>query len=173
MIVYNQAFDLYHAIFRILHFLNRFQEGDIIEVDRLRIWDFYLLFPNKINEIRLKKYESDIRKIKKEFIKDSDNPYEMITDERKVFDRIKPYELNALNCIASYGIIDKEALKQQRVLITNKQILNDFISQIQELSRKESNVISLMALHFFDVSLFGVDGLKNRTNLMESKYDAE
>lgn len=102
MIVYNQAFDLYHAIFRILHFLNRFQAGDIIEVDRLRIWDFYLLFPNKINDIRLKQYESEIRKIKKEFIKDSDNPYEMITDERKIFERIKPYELNALNCIASY-----------------------------------------------------------------------
>lgn len=54
MIIYNQAFDLYHCIFRILNFLNRFNPSDIIEVDKLRIWDFYFLFPNKVYDIRLK-----------------------------------------------------------------------------------------------------------------------
>lgn len=172
MIIYNQAFDLYHAIFRILHFLNHFQEQYIIEIDRLRIWDFYLLFPNKIDSIRLRQNDSEVRRIKKEFIKESNNPYEIINEERKVFERIKPYQLNALNCIASYGIIDKELLKQQRIKIINKSILNDFVSQLKGLSPKEYNVISLMALYFYDISLYGKDGLKNRTNLMESKYDA-
>lgn len=172
MIIYNQAFDLYHAIFRILHFLNHFQEEHIIEIDRLRIWDFYLLFPNKIDSIRLRQNDSEVRRIKKEFIKESNNPYEIINEERKVFERIKPYQLNALNCIASYGIIDKELLKQQRIKIINKSILNDFVSQLKGLSPKEHNVISLMALYFYDISLYGKDGLKNRTNLMESKYDA-
>jgi hypothetical protein len=173
MIIYNQAFDLYHAIFRILHFLNHFQENDIIEVDRLRIWDFYLLFPNKINDIRPRQNDSEIRRIKKAYIKDSNNPYEIITDDRKIFERVKPYQLNALNCIASYGIVDKESLREQRILIINKKILNDFVSKINELSPKESNIISLMALYFYDMSLYGANGLKNRTNLMESKYDAE
>jgi len=172
MIVYNQAFDLYHTIYRFLQFLNRFESGVIIEIERLRIWDFYLLFPSKVHEIRLKQNESDIRKIRKEFIKDVNNPYERISEDRKIFEKIKPYQLAALNCIASYGIIDKTLLNQQRILIIQKDILTDFVHNIEELSPKEKNIISLMTSHYFQLSLFGLDGLKNRTNLMESKYDA-
>lgn len=172
MIVYNQAYDLYHTIFRFLQFLNRFEKGELIEIEKLRIWDFYLLFPSKIHSIRLKQNESDIRQLKKRFIKDSNNPYEVITENRKVFEKLKPYQLAALNCIASYGIIDKSLLKQHRISILNKNILNEFVEKYDELSDNEMNVISLMTSHFNQMSLFGADGLKNRTQLMESKYDA-
>lgn len=172
MIVYNQAFDLYHTIFRILHFLNKFENGEKIEMERIRIWDFYLLFPSKIHEIRLKQTESDIRKLRKEFIKDSNNPYEKIYENRKVFEKIKPYQLAAINCIASYGIIDKLSINQQIVKILNKEILKEFVNNFDELTPKEQNVISLMTSHFNQISLFGTDGLKNRTSLMESRYDA-
>lgn len=173
MIIYNQTFDLYHCIFRILNFLNRFNPSDIIEVDKLRIWDFYFLFPNKVYDIRLKQNESDIRKLRKQYIKQTNNPYEIIFEERKIFKKLKPYQLSALNCIASYGIVNKEMLTQQRITIENKELLNEYISKFGELSPREKNVISLMTSHFYNISLFGKDGLKSRTNLMESKYDAE
>ncbi len=172
MIVYNQAFDLYHTIFRLLHFLNKFENQTILEIERVRIWDFYLLFPSKIHEIRLKQDEADIRRIRKEFIKDSNNPYERITENRKIFEKIRPYQQAALNCIASYGIIDKSLLNQQRISIINKDILIEFVNNFEELTPKEKNVIALMTSHFNQVSLFGTDGLKSRTNLIESKYDA-
>lgn len=172
MIVYNQAFDLYHTIFRLLHFLNKFENQSVLEVERLRIWDFYLLFPSKIHDIRLKQDESEIRRIRKEFIKDSNNPYERITENRKIFEKIRPYQQAALNCIASYGIIDKSSLNQERISIVNKDILIEFVNNFEELTPKERNVITLMTSHFNQISLFGTDGLKNRTNLIESKYDA-
>ena len=172
MIVYNQAFDLYHTIFRFLQFLNKLEKDAVIEIERLRIWDFYLLFPSKIHEIRLKQNEADIRTLRKDFIKDSNNPYERISDNRKIFEKIKPYQLAALNCIASYGIIDKSLLNQHRVSVLNAEVLNGFVRNFEELSPKDRNVIALMTSHFNQVSLFGTDGLKNRTNLMESKYDA-
>ncbi|MGK0379647.1 MAG: hypothetical protein ACJA1Z_003475 [Patiriisocius sp.] len=172
MIVYNQAYDLYHTIFRFLQFLNRFDKDELIEIEKLRIWDFYLLFPSKIHSIKLKREESDIRQLKKRFIKDSKNPYERITENRKVFEKLKPYQLAALNCIASYGIIDKSLLNQHRISIVNKTILTEFVEKYEELSDNEKNVISLMTSHFNQLSLFGIDGLKNRTKLMESKYDA-
>jgi hypothetical protein len=171
MIVYNQALDMYYTIFRFLHFLNRFDVETQIEVDRLRIWDFYLLFPNKIHTIHLKQDERDIRKLLKQFVKENNNPYERITEDRKVFEKIKPYQLAALNCIASYGIIDKSVLNQQRILITNKELLNEFVNQFEELSAKERNIISFMTNHFYQMSMFGKNGLKQRTNLIESKYD--
>lgn len=172
MIIYNQALDLYHTIFRLVHFLDKFENKSVIEVERLRIWDFYLLFPSKIHEIRLKKNESDIRKLRKQFIKDSKNPYDQISDNRKIFEKIKPYQLAALNCIASYGIIDKSFLSQQRISLINKEILSQFVKNFEELPPKERNVIALMTSHFNQISLFGTDGLKQRTNLLESKYDA-
>lgn len=172
MIVYNQAFDLYHTIFRFLHFLNKFENQTILEIERVRIWDFYLLFPSKIHEIHLKRNEADVRKIVKGFIKDSKNPYERIPENRKIFEKIRPYQQAALNCIASYGIIDKALLNQQRISIINKDILIDFVNIFEELTPKEQNVIALMTSHFNQISLFGTDGLKDRTNLIESKYDA-
>lgn len=172
MIVYNQALDLYHTIFRLLHFLNKFENQTILEVERVRIWDFYLLFPNKIHDIILKQSESDIRKLRKDFIKDSKNPYEQISNNRKIFEKIKPYQQAALNCIASYGIIDKSLLNQDRISIINKDILVEFVKNFEDLSPKERNVIALMTSHFNQVSLFGKDGLKSRTSLIESKYDA-
>ena len=172
MIVYNPAYDLYYTIFRLLHFLDRFDQGAIIEVERLRIWDFYLLFPNKISTIKLKKNESYLRKISREFIGESNSPYEKITEFRKIFEKIKPYQLAALNCIASYGIIDKSVLNQQRISIVNKTILDEFVKKCEEISSKEKKIISFMTTHFNQVSLFGTDGLKSRTDLMESKYDA-
>ena len=172
MIVYNQAFDLYHTIFRMLHFLNKFENGTAIESERIRIWDFYFLFPGKVHDIRLKKNESDIRRLRKQYIKDSKNPYDQIQEDRKVFEKIKPYQLSALNCLASYGIVDKFSLTQNQVRIVDKSILLSMVKNFQELTAKERNIIALMTSHFFKMSLFGADGLKDRTNLAESKYDA-
>lgn len=159
---------MYHTVFRLLQFLNRFDTEIQIEVDRLRIWDFYLLFPDKIQDIT---FERDIIKLRKQYIRETNNPYEKITEDRKIFEKIKPYQLAALNCIASYGIIEKSVLNQQRILITNKNLLNEFVNNFGELPAKEQNVISLMTGHFFKMSMFGKDGLKQRTNLIESKYD--
>ena len=131
-----------------------------------------MLFPSKIQEIRLKQDEVIIRRIRKVFSKDSNNPYEKVIENRKIFEKIRPYQQAALICIASYGIIDKSLLNQQRISIINKDILIEFINNFEELTPKEKNVIALMTSHFNQVSLFGKDGLKSRTNLIESRYDA-
>jgi hypothetical protein len=172
MIIYNQAFDLYHCVFRVLQLLNKFDQGDSIEIERVRIWDFYLLFPEKVHEIRLKKDEKDIRTLRKDFIRKTNNPYEQIQENRKIFERLKTYQISALNCIASYGIINKEDLTLNRVTVERKELLSKFISNTEVLTPKQQNVISLLTSHFNKMSLFGKDGLKSRTKLLESKYDA-
>ena len=50
--MYNPAFDPFNGIYRMLNILRYFGVGEIIEVDRLRIYDFYLLFPYKTYKIR-------------------------------------------------------------------------------------------------------------------------
>jgi hypothetical protein len=171
MIVYNQAFDYYHAIFRMIQLLTHFKRNEYVELDRLRIWDFYLLFPNKVHEIKLKRNEDDVKSLIKRFIKEKDNPYNEVFDNKKVFEKIRPYQITALKCLASYGIINNELLKQNRISIISDKMLQSFQVRFEELSEKEKNVIAIMTSHFSYVSMFGPDGLKSRTGLMESKYD--
>ena len=171
MIIYNQVFDYYHAIYRMVRFLTHYNKQEYIEVDRLRIWDFYLLFPEQIHSITLKRDEKDIRDLRKRFIKQKDNPYNQVFDNKKVFEKLKPYQLTALHCLASYGIINKNLLKENRVSIISKKLLEESNAKFEELNYTEQNVIAFMTLHFSDISLFGTNGLKSRTKLMVSRYD--
>lgn len=173
MILYNNAFDLYHTIFRMLHLLNRLDNEQTIEIDKIRIWDYYLLFPNEIFKIRPKKNEIDFKKILKDLKISKENPYQNIFDERKTLEKIKPYQFSALNCLASYNIIEKDSLLEDQIKIKSKDILKKYSESVGELSFREKNIISIVTSNFYDISLFGKDGLKSRSNLIESKYDGE
>ncbi len=173
MIVYHPAFDLYHCVFRMLQILTHFSRNEYVEIDRLRVWDYYLLFPEQVHTIRLTKKEQDIRKLINSYISKIDNPYNSVLDNRKMFEKIKPYQLTAIKCLASHGIIKKEYVAENRVTIVSKQIIQKYVSQFEPLSPKELNIISLMTSHFYQMSMFGPDGLKARTKLLESRYDAE
>lgn len=172
MIVYQKAFDLYHTVYRMIKLLAHFKQDGLIEIDRLRIWDYYLLYPNKMDKIRLKKEEKDVKKIIRNYILTKDNPYEMVINDRKMFEKIKPYQMTAIKCLASYGIVNKDYLQENRISNINKNIFEDYSEDFKNLSVQEENAIRLLTSHFYQISLFGIDGLKSRTGLLESKYDA-
>lgn len=172
MIVYQKAYDLYHAVYRMMKLLAHFKQDGLIEIDRLRIWDYYLLYPNKMKNIRLKREEKDVKQIIKNYIIKEDNPYEMVINDRKMFEKIKPYQMTAIKCLASYGIVNKDYLQENRISNINKNIFDDYAEDFKDLSVQEENAIKLLTSHFYQISLFGVDGLKSRTGLLESKYDA-
>lgn len=170
MITYNQAYDHYHAIYRMIRILTKYEHSSYVELDRLRIWDFYLLFPEQVHNITLKQSDSEIRRIRKEYITKS-NPYNSIPDPKKIFERLRPYQLAALHCLASYKIIDKSLLQENRVTIISKDILQNYEAKFEPLEPTELNVITLMVNHFNTLSMFGPDGFKSRTKLMVSRYD--
>ncbi len=171
MILYNNAFDLYHTIFRILHLLSKIEEDKVIEIDRIRIWDYYLLFTNEIFNIKPIRNKKEYNQLLKKLNIKKNNPYQQIYDQRKTLEKIKPYQLSALNCLASYNIIDKEYLFKEEVKINSFDLLKGYIQSVGDLSDREKNIITIMTSFFRDISLIGNDGLKKRSNLMESKYD--
>src|ERR1700744_6534978 len=144
MIIYNQAFDYYHAIYRLIRLLTHFKHEKYVEVDRLRIWDFYLLFPEQVHSISLKKDDQDIRELRKRFVKPKNNPYNQVFDNKKVFEKLRPYQLTALQCMASYGIINKDLLSENRVSIIAEDLLSEYNQRFEELTYTEQNVITLM-----------------------------
>lgn len=172
MITYNPAFDLYHCIFRMIHIIQRLEDNDCLEVDKIRIWDFYILFPSKTYTIKIQRNEKEFRSWRYRYIKKIKNPYEYSGDNRKLFDRLCPYQMAALTSLVSYGIIDKAHFLNKEIMISNRAILDKFIEKTGALSEIERNTLSFMSLFSKSMSMLGINGLKSRTNLMESKYDA-
>lgn len=173
MITYNPAFDLYHCIYRMLHILGRIVEGESIDVDKARIWDFYLLFPQKVYGIHMCRYDSENLNLRKMYVRKSNNPYEYCGDNRKLFERLKPYQMTALSNLVSYGVIDRDQFLNKKIVICDNQKFQKLITDLEPLDTKEANVLSFMSLFTKEMSLFGENGLKQRTELMESRYDAE
>lgn len=145
MITYNPAFDLYHCIFRMIHSIQRLDDNDCLEVDKIRIWDFYVLFPSKTYTIMIRRNEEDLKSWRKQYINKTKNPYEYNGDNRKLFDRLRPYQMAALSSLVSYGIIDKEHFLNKEIMISNRALLNEFIEKTGTLSRTESNTLSFFS----------------------------
>lgn len=144
-------------------------KDDEIEVDRLRIWDFYLTFPNEARKIS---FPNDLAELKKVFKSKSENPYEDLMDSKRIIERMEPYQTSALRCLASYGLIDGASLSKSVVQRTEKPIPSDLLAKLTELNIEKSNIIKLI-LGFRELPLYGKVGLKFRTGLIDFKYDAK
>ncbi|AYB32383.1 ABC-three component system middle component 5 [Chryseolinea soli] len=169
MLIYHPAFDLYNCIFRVLQLLIHLKDEQI-EIDRLRIWDFYLTFPG---EIRKMQFPRELHELKKIFKEKDPNPYEDLIDPKKIIERMKPYQLTAVKAIASYGFIDGQELSKGLVKKTGMEAIPTELRQIllTDLTIERLNVLRLVT-GFRDLPLFGKSGLKYRTGLIEFKYDS-
>lgn len=167
MLVYHPAFDLYNCIFRMLCLLS-FTKEDEIHFDKLRIWDFYLAFPGQVRDIT---FPSNLRNLKESIFKFKENPYEHLSDPKRVFERMKTYQLSAAKCLASYGFIDSKSLLKNKVVKKPKEIPKELVEKINNLPAEKSNIIKLVISEFVDLPLYGSKGLKARTGLIDFKYD--
>lgn len=172
MIVYHQAFDLYHTAYRMIQLLTFFKRGEAVEVDRLRIWDYYLLFPIEIQRIKFSAEEKDIKDYINQYITRGEkvNSYEVILDNRKIFEKIKPYQMAALKSLASYGIINLDYFTTEKVMAISENLLIKHAPLFEPLSIREQNTIKLLTSHYFLMSL---RTLKEKTNLIEYRYDVQ
>lgn len=169
MLIYNPAFDLYHGIYRLLLLL-QYVKGGSIEIDKLRVWDYYFLFPNEVAKTATFPLElKDLRKI----FKQTNNPYENIADSKRTLKRLEGYQLAALKCLAAYGYIDQGELDKSLVKRTNKKIPSDLLASFDNLTEKQRNVIKLLQSPFNDLGLYGETGFKFRTGLLDFRYDAK
>ncbi len=138
-----------------------------VELDRLRIWDFYLTFPNEARNIT---YPNSLFELKSIFKKKIPNPYEDLIDSKRIIERMKSYQIAALRCIASYGLIDSELLNKNIIRRTDKEIPKELAIHFTDLSVEKANIIKLI-VGFWELPLYGKSGLKDRTGLIEFKYD--
>ena len=139
-----------------------------VEVDKIRIWDFYLTFPNEARKII---FPRELAELKKIFKKKEPNPYEDLIDPKRILDRMKSYQMAALKCLASYNLIDQTELTNGIVSRTNEPLPGEIRKKIADISTEKENTLKLI-IGFKDLPLYGRAGLKYRTGLIEFKYDS-
>lgn len=167
MLVYHPAFDLYNCAFRMLLILHHIKSEEV-QLEKILIWDYYVTFPYKVNEIT---FPSNIRIYKKLFRKLQPNPYEIVTDDKIVFSRMRNFQMSALRNLASCGLIDVESLEKGIVKRTSTQIPEAIIAEFENVSASIKNVIILVESPFTDLTLYGQNGFKDRTKLIDFRYD--
>lgn len=164
---YHPAFDAFHCIFRLLRIKNR-EEFTEIELDKLRILDYYLLFPWRASSIRLAQKDIPIRKVAKNL--ESIEDYATLPVGGVLLERMRAAQVAALQTLADDKFIDIQKLQNNIVCFRKKEIPNELKKLIHERNSQEEEKMQIIdVLNAYP--LLGIDGLKDRTTLLEHKYD--
>jgi hypothetical protein len=163
---FEPAYDAYHAMFRAARLLAVLPVTEI-EYDKFRILDFYLCFPELIDQLRLKRADLRFHKLARSYSR----TYAGKPDGRLAFGRMKPPQTAAAQTLAMGGYFDSDALTLGLVHIL-KSPPEKLAQRIDSLNKDEDALIEFIKILTRDYPLAGIDGLKHRSGLMEFRYDA-
>lgn len=166
MLVYHPAFDMYHCIFRMVRLLNRLPKASY-HVERIRILDFYLLFPGQIPSFR---FPRPLMTHRRRFA-GKDNRYEKLADPFRIFLRLSPFQQEALGCLAAHGLVDSTELTKGMVSRTDQALPSRLKAIADETDTLEPDAIELLTGQLMSIDLYGKDGMKARSDLFEYRYD--
>lgn len=165
MIGYHPALDPHHAALRALRLVSHLGLPSIA-VEKLRILDFFMLFPSEIAEVRLPRSATGWRAT----FRDRANPYWMDGDRNVVYSHMTPVYTAGLRLLAAAGRIDAEALERGEVTLGElPRSLEDLLSASSDV---EMEALTFLRDVFAELPLTGDSGLKARTGLAEHRYDA-
>lgn len=167
---YQPAFDPYHAIYRFLRLRQSVLSKRSLHRDHFRILDFYLLFPFRIDGIRLKQAHRRFRRLAKDFA--SSKPYGELPDDRLLLGRMDSLQGAALATMAGKELIDAKELEVGTVAATVQGIPTELSDRVKANNAAQQNLIDFLEVLASEYSLLGEDGLKDRTSLLEHRYDA-
>lgn len=166
MLLYQQAFDFHHSLFRILLLLES-TRGSSVESEKLRILDFYYLFPHEIASVQLTPLQTSL---KRKFLQYPQ--YEAISNPAKVFYRLEPVFENGLKTLVAAGLVSSESdKKSSKVKLSSEPLPAALKAVITERREKSAELIEFLVGQLLPFPLYGPEGLKARTKLLPSKHD--
>jgi hypothetical protein len=167
MLIYHQRNDVYHCTFRILSIFSMTDKNDI-EFARLKIIDFYIVFPHLISTISFPKVKG-ISKIKKE-VQTFTIPYENLPSARMLFSEMGDFQLQAIDILKTKKILEitEEGIISKGEYFASEAIQNLIIENNITSNRFYKDFIEVL----MECPFYGDSGLKKRTGLMEYRYDA-
>jgi hypothetical protein len=164
MLIYHPAFDAYHATLRMLALL-AFDKG--FDVEKARILDFYLAFPSAMLSMRLPAELSQVRAM----LRQQENVYRDPVSAKRTFAEIRHVQMAAFGCLAAGGLIDSEKLEAGTVQRTQKPLPGALRSALNGFIENELPVLEVLTTKVAGIPTAGPNGLKDRSGLLEYRYD--
>lgn len=166
MLIYHPAFDAYHCVFRML-----VTTGAVptLELAKLRILDYYMCFPAEVASIELPQAHTEIRKVARTIKNDYRGPVNTL----RTFRDMEPIQHAAVRLLAASGVFDSRQLELGTVVRTETAIPDALLqAQTSEQATDPTAAVKSYVLHRLSgLHLSGPGGLKQRTGLMEHRYD--
>jgi hypothetical protein len=99
------------------------------------------------------------------------NNYNEILNPRNLFDRLANLQLPALKSMAAKGMINRDKFNEG-LIIREFTTLPEKLDKLIDRDIHEQEICNQIIEVIGEMTMFGRDGLKSRTGLMEFKYDA-
>jgi hypothetical protein len=169
-LTFQPALDPFHAVFRLFRLRSIIEQYGPLQRDHVRILDFYLLFPFRIDGIRLTPSHRKYRSLAVEY--ESKKPYGDQPEDRLVFSRMEPIQMCALGTLAAHGFFLLDRWELGEVATSAFSIPAPLMPRVAESNAGDSDLMTFLAVLASQYELLGVNGLKDRTKLLEYRYDA-
>ena len=166
MLLYHPYKDSNHCIFRMLTIISEIEMS--IELEKLKVLDFYYLFPHFIKD--LDSWPRDYLLYKKE-AKLIPEPFEKTPNKKKLFFELEKIQNQAITKLSAREILSLDSVKNGFIRLNQLKISNNLLSRIEKEKKKNATTVGLVSNCLSKFEWKGDHGLKKRSGLMEYKYD--
>jgi hypothetical protein len=132
--------------------------------------DFFLLFPFRLQGMRLQAEHLNWRKISKAYA--YRQPYGDLPDDVTIFSRMEPFQRAAASSLAHQEFTEASSWERNQILFTNKAIPSALAARCVAANQQMGDFVGLLCEMQAKYQLGGRDGLKDRTGLLEYRYDS-
>lgn len=169
MLIYHQAHDINHCVYRLLLILES-TEQEMYSVDVYRIVDFYTLFPYLLNKIKpLPRAFMKFRSI----FSDIEEPFEALKNTKRILHELEGLQSNSIQNLLAKEFLDRKAFESGYLKRTQKSLPKIFIDELETSRLLNKEWFKVLINEFPKAKFAGRRGLKYRTGLMEFRYDME
>lgn len=170
MISYQPALDRFHTVFRMLSIVTHIASCLPVELEKIRILDFYVAFPFRLESFTFKQAHVSLKKVGKSYR--SMQPYGGIPDDTSLFLSMAPVQALAIDTLAAHGLIDPDAHKKGVILAGESSSPDVLLESVSVFIRENLELFDVLRTLTCEYAFLGEGGIKRRSGLMEHKYDA-
>ena len=166
MLTYHPIHDPSHCIFRILCVMHDMKNKKIA-IDLARILDFYLVFPHELKSLSLPR---DLHETKRAF-KTIRDPYENLPTSSRLMYELSSIQDQALKALMAKGLIEQSEMASGYISVRKKILPSEIGALIQQSSFRTTEWYHALVGVISEIPLKGKSGLKDRSGLLEYRYD--
>ena len=167
MLTYHPIHDPSHCIFRILC-LSYDLETSKFPIDLARILDFYVLFPHALASVS---WPRELLETKRVF-KAIKIPYENLPTPSRLMFELSSIQDQALKSLMAKGILEKASLSSGYISIRKAIIPSEILTLMQSSTFRKTEWYNALVNIISKIPLKGAGGLKDRSGLLEHRYDS-